>query len=88
MCSICPVYGGSAIYQAIKAGWWAGPELGGLVNKPERRKVSLAGLGLISAGAVLGLALAGPGTARDDGSAEGPGTSASVEPPEAPQADS
>ena len=32
-------------------------------KKPERRTVSLAGLGLISAGAVLGLALSGPAQA-------------------------
>jgi hypothetical protein len=33
------------------------------MEKPERRPVSLAGLGLISAGAVLGLALATPAPA-------------------------
>jgi len=58
------------------------------VHEPERRKVSLAGLGLLSAGAVLGLALAGPGPAPDEGSAAGPGASAPAEPPEAPPADS
>ncbi|GID26607.1 hypothetical protein Abr02nite_15900 [Paractinoplanes brasiliensis] len=33
------------------------------MDKSERRPVSLAGLGLISAGAVLGLALANPASA-------------------------
>lgn len=33
------------------------------MEKSERRPVSLAGLGLISAGAVLGLALAAPASA-------------------------
>lgn len=33
------------------------------MEKPDRRPVSLAGLGLISAGAVLGLALATPASA-------------------------
>jgi hypothetical protein len=33
------------------------------MEKPERRPVSLAGLGLIGAGAVLGLALATPAQA-------------------------
>ncbi|HEY0534878.1 MAG TPA: hypothetical protein VGD29_25110 [Actinoplanes sp.] len=33
------------------------------MEKPERRPVSFAGLGLISAGAVLGLALATPAQA-------------------------
>ena len=33
------------------------------MEKPETRRVSLAGLGLISAGAVLGLALATPASA-------------------------
>jgi hypothetical protein len=33
------------------------------VNPPDRRTVSLAGLGLAGAGAVLGLALAVPATA-------------------------
>jgi hypothetical protein len=51
------------------------------VNEPERRKVSLAGLGLIGAGAVLGLALAGPGAAPDDKAAPGTGVSAPAEPP-------
>ena len=35
------------------------------MQKPDRRPVSLAGLGLISAGAVLGLALTGPATASE-----------------------
>ena len=51
------------------------------MNEPERRKVSLAGLGLIGAGAVLGLALAAPGAASDDKAAPGPGASAPAEPP-------
>ena len=34
-----------------------------IVNPPERRSMSLAGLSLIGAGAVLGLALAVPGSA-------------------------
>jgi hypothetical protein len=33
------------------------------MDKPDRRPISLAGLGLISAGAVLGLALATPAAA-------------------------
>ena len=33
------------------------------MEKPDRRPVSLAGLGLISAGAVLGLTLAAPAAA-------------------------
>ena len=33
------------------------------MEKPQRRPVSLAGIGLISAGAVLGLALANPAQA-------------------------
>ena len=35
------------------------------MEKPDRRPVPLAGLGLISAGAVLGLALTGPATAAE-----------------------
>jgi hypothetical protein len=61
--------------------------LGGAVNEPERRKVSLAGLGLIGAGAVLGLALAGPGTSPDETAAQGPGASAPADPPKPPPAD-
>ncbi|GAA2654817.1 hypothetical protein [Paractinoplanes durhamensis] len=33
------------------------------MEKPDRRPISLAGIGLISAGAVLGLALAAPASA-------------------------
>jgi hypothetical protein len=33
------------------------------MEKPDRRPISLAGLGLVSAGAVLGLALAAPASA-------------------------
>jgi hypothetical protein len=58
------------------------------VNEPERRKVSLAGLGLIGAGAVLGLALAGPAAAQNDAAAPGPGVSSPAEPPKAPPTDS
>jgi hypothetical protein len=36
---------------------------GGLMEKSDRRQISLAGLGLIGAGAVLGLTLASPATA-------------------------
>ena len=61
---------------------------GDVVNEPERRKVSLAGLGLIGAGAVLGLALAGPGAAQDEAAAPGPGASAPAEPPKQPPAES
>jgi hypothetical protein len=43
------------------------------MEKPQRRPVSLAGIGLISAGAVLGLALAAPAqAARPDTSAPQP----------------
>jgi hypothetical protein len=52
------------------------------VNPPDRRPVTLAGLGLVAAGAVLGLALAVPATANapdsprptSTGSAPGTGT--------------
>ena len=37
------------------------------MNPPERRSVSLTGLSLIGAGAVLGLALAAPAAAAPDG---------------------
>jgi hypothetical protein len=57
------------------------------VNEPERRKVSLAGLGLIGAGAVLGLALAGPGAPQNDAAAQPPGSSAPADPPKSPPAD-
>ena len=54
------------------------------MNEPERRKVSLAGLGLISAGAVLGLALTSPGTARDESAAPPPAAAAPADPSEPP----
>jgi hypothetical protein len=38
------------------------------VEKPDRRPISLAGLSLIGAGAVLGLALAVPAAASPDSS--------------------
>jgi uncharacterized protein (DUF1501 family) len=44
------------------------------VNAPERRSVSLAGLGLIGAGAVLGLALAVPASASAADNARPPRT--------------
>ncbi|MEV4638051.1 hypothetical protein AB0J80_11940 [Actinoplanes sp. NPDC049548] len=58
------------------------------MQEPERRKVSLAGLGLISAGAVLGLALAGPATAPDDAAAGPPAATAPADPPAPPKAPS
>jgi hypothetical protein len=54
------------------------------VDKPERRKVSLAGLGLIGAGAVLGLTLAGAGAQQDEAASAPPTATTPVEPPEAP----
>jgi hypothetical protein len=42
------------------------------MEKPDRRPVSLAGLGLISAGAVLGLALATPASAAPSSEAKPP----------------
>ena len=51
---------------------------------PDRRRVSLAGLGLIGAGAVLGLALAGAGPQQDDVAAPPPTATTPAEPPEAP----
>ena len=36
------------------------------MDKPDRRPISLAGLGLIGAGAVLGLTLAAPASAAPD----------------------
>ena len=51
------------------------------MNEPERRRISLAGLGLIGAGAVLGLALAGPGAAQDNTAAQGTTASAPADPP-------
>ncbi|GAA2490466.1 hypothetical protein [Winogradskya humida] len=50
------------------------------MNEPERRKVSLAGLGLLSAGAVLGLTLSGPGPAQTDAAARPPATTAPADP--------
>ncbi len=58
------------------------------MNEPERRKVSLAGLGLIGAGAVLGLALAGVGAAQDEAAAQGPTASAPADPPKPPRTES
>jgi hypothetical protein len=51
------------------------------VNDSERRKVSLAGLGLISAGAVLGLALTAPGSEPKDAAAPPPTATAPADPP-------
>jgi hypothetical protein len=49
------------------------------VDKQDRRPVSLAGLSLIGAGAVLGLVLAVPAAASSpDAARPGPGDSASV----------
>jgi hypothetical protein len=53
------------------------------VEKQDRRPVSLAGLGLIGAGAVLGLTLAGPAAAAPP-SSSGPSISASVDQPPKP----
>ncbi|GAA2596051.1 hypothetical protein GCM10010435_88980 [Winogradskya consettensis] len=50
------------------------------MNEPERRKVSLAGLGLLSAGAVLGLTLSAPGPVQDDSAARPPASSAPADP--------
>ncbi|GAA3347631.1 hypothetical protein GCM10020358_63250 [Amorphoplanes nipponensis] len=58
------------------------------MNEPERRKISLAGLGLIGAGAVLGLALAGSGPAQNEAAAPGPGASTPADQPKSPPADS
>ena len=44
------------------------------MNAPERRSVSLAGLGLIGAGAVLGLALAVPASASAADNSRAPQT--------------
>ena len=62
--------------------------VGGLVNEPERRKISLAGLGLIGAGAVLGLTLAGSGTPPDGTAAAGPSASTPADPPKPPPTES
>ena len=56
------------------------------METPERRKVSLAGLGLIGAGAVLGLALAGPGLPPNESAAGPPTATAPADPPKAPPA--
>ncbi|MFF5084038.1 hypothetical protein ACFY36_43885 [Actinoplanes sp. NPDC000266] len=45
------------------------------MEKQDRRPVSLAGLGLIGAGAVLGLALSGPATAAPSSSSSSPAAS-------------
>jgi len=60
------------------------------VEKPERRKVSLAGLGLIGAGAVLGLTLAGPGAPQNEAQAPAPSPNATApaDPQKAPPTDS
>ncbi|MFI5890761.1 hypothetical protein ACIA5D_11660 [Actinoplanes sp. NPDC051513] len=57
------------------------------MEKPETRKVSLAGLGLLSAGAVLGIALATPASAAtsDDARPPRPPASQVVESPGAEQ---
>ncbi|MEV6598078.1 hypothetical protein AB0M36_14535 [Actinoplanes sp. NPDC051346] len=51
------------------------------MNEPERRGVSLTGLGLIGAGAVLGLALAAPGDLGTDSAAPPPSSTAPADPP-------
>jgi hypothetical protein len=51
------------------------------MEKSERRPVSLAGLGLISAGAVLGLALAGPAQAAPTDSPRPPAKPVVAQPP-------
>ena len=51
------------------------------MEKPETKRVSLAGLGLLSAGAVLGIALATPASAAS------PDTPRSPKPPAAPVAE-
>lgn len=47
------------------------------MEKPDRRPVSLAGLGLIGAGAVLGLTLAAPASAAPPDQSPPPPTSQS-----------
>ena len=42
------------------------------MDKPDQRRVSLAGIGLISAGAVLGIALATPASAAPSDNARPP----------------
>lgn len=56
------------------------------MNAPDRRKVSLAGLGLIGAGAVLGLTLAGAGSPPDDSAAAPPTAATPADPPKTPPA--
>lgn len=58
------------------------------METPERRKVSLAGLGLIGAGAVLGLALAGPGTPQNETTATPPTATAPADQPKSPPTES
>ena len=57
------------------------------MNQTERRKVSLAGLGLIGAGAVLGLALSGPAAQQDENAARSPNATAPADPRESPPTD-
>ena len=57
------------------------------MNEQERRKVSLAGLGLIGAGAVLGLALTGPAAQQDESATRSPNATAPADPGESPQRD-
>ena len=59
----------------------------GLVNSADRRPVSLAGLGLIGAGAVLGLALSAPAAAAGptDSARVASTDSAPVVPPDQPE---
>ena len=52
------------------------------MEKPETKRVSLAGLGLLSAGAVLGIALATPAAAASPDNARPP------KPPAAPVVES
>ena len=52
------------------------------MEKPNRRPVSLAGLGLIGAGAVLGIALATPASAAPTGSPDRPSPTAPVSQPD------
>jgi hypothetical protein len=54
------------------------------MEKKDRRPVSLAGLGLISAGAVLGLTLAGPAAASPSDNPR-PDAAPAVEKKDAPQ---
>jgi len=42
------------------------------MEEPEKRRVSLAGLGLLSAGAVLGIALATPASAASPDASRSP----------------